>query len=249
LSRTTHDIVYDDIHDEIVMGNPFGGAILTFRGGADKSEAPLRVIQGPHTKLKMPERATVDPVHNEIFEPEPDYILAFPREANGDAAPIRIISGPNTGLMSARAIATDPVHDLIIVSVDRLPADYGEGDSEGGGGRGGAFLIFKRTDNGNVKPQRIIRGIAATNQIAVYTPKSWFAATQSGRTPEGRPDYYVGIWSINDNGKVSPRWRLGGPESGLKNLRGVALDPKHKEFVTIDTRLNAALTFYYPEIF
>ena len=45
LARTMHSIVYDAEHDEIVVPNAFSYAVLTFRGGADGEEAPIRVIQ------------------------------------------------------------------------------------------------------------------------------------------------------------------------------------------------------------
>ncbi len=35
----------------------------------------------------------------------------------------------------------------------------------------------------------------------------------------------------------------------MKKPRGVALNPKHKELIVSDMRLNTVLTFYFPEIF
>jgi len=35
----------------------------------------------------------------------------------------------------------------------------------------------------------------------------------------------------------------------MKKPRGVALDAKHREVIVSDMRLNAVLTFYFPEIF
>ena len=55
--------------------------------------------------------------------------------------------------------------------------------------------------------------------------------------------------SIEDNGDVPPRWRVGGPKGVLLMPRGVALDPKHKELIVSDKRLNAVLTFSFPEMF
>ena len=60
---------------------------------------------------------------------------------------------------------------------------------------------------------------------------------------------FVGIWNINDRGNVAPHWKLGGPQSTLKKPRGVALNPKQKEIIVADMRLNAVLTYYFPEIF
>src|SRR5687767_5255924 len=70
LSRTVHAISYDEIHDEIVVPNQFAQAILTFRGGANGEEAPLRIINGSQTQLEAPDRLGIDPVNNEILVPE-----------------------------------------------------------------------------------------------------------------------------------------------------------------------------------
>ena len=92
--------------------------------------------------------------------------------------------------------------------------------------------------------------IVRINQLQVHAPKGWIVATQPGQADEQEPENtFVGIWSINDNGDVAPRWKLGGPKSGLKKPRGVTLAPQHKEIIVADMRLNTVLTFYFPEIF
>ena len=246
-----HDIRYDEVHDEILVPNPFAQAILVFRGGADGEEAPIRIIQGPNTQLQGTgavaggvDRLDVDPVHNEIFVPAGDRILVYSRTANGDVPPLRVISGPNTTLKRAQAIAVDPIHNVIVAGTNRA---YNNGL--------GALLIFNRTDSGNVKPRGIIMGpkseIGNLNQILIHAPKGWIVATPSGDSygvaePEGA---FIGIWSINDNGDVPARWKLSGPKSTLKKSRGVALNIKSKELIVADMRLNAILTYYFPEIF
>ena len=57
------------------------------------------------------------------------------------------------------------------------------------------------------------------------------------------------MWSTEDNGDVPPRWRIGGPKGILQQVRGVALIPAQKSLIATDKRLNAVLTFYFPEIF
>jgi len=42
---------------------------------------------------------------------------------------------------------------------------------------------------------------------------------------------------------------LGGPKGVLRMPRGIALDPKHKNMLVSDKRLNAVLTFNFPEMF
>ncbi|OFW39794.1 MAG: hypothetical protein A3J28_09080 [Acidobacteria bacterium RIFCSPLOWO2_12_FULL_60_22] len=250
LSRTMHDIRYDAVHDEILVSNPFGQAIMVFRGGANGEEAPIRIIQGPHTQLAGTseaglDRLDVDPVHNEIFIPNGDSILVFSREANGDVAPLRVIQGPDTQLNEGQSIAVDPVNNLIVVGDSRpqAPRPYR-----------GVLAVYNRTDKGNVKPRAVIGGpnskIIRINQIQTYGPKGWIVAAQPGLGDEQEPEgIYVGVWSNKDNGDVMPRWRIGGPKSTLKKPRGVVLDPQHKELIVADMRLNSVLTYYFPEIF
>ncbi|MBI4463221.1 MAG: hypothetical protein HY647_00820 [Acidobacteria bacterium] len=236
LARTTHAVTYDSIHDEIVIVQNIGQAILTYRGAADGDESPIRKIQGPSTQLRGPHRHDVDPIHNEIFVPEEGRILVFPRDGNGDVAPIRILEGPYTSAGTS-AVAVDPVHDLLIVPRDR------------------SLLIFNRTDEGNAKPKAIIQGpktgLGGASNMRVYPPKGLILVAARG--PNSRPrdsdDNYVGVWSIHDNGDVPPRWTIGGPEGMLRQVRGVDLDPKNKSVIISDKHLNAVLTYYFPEIF
>src|SRR5579864_7116030 len=104
-----HGIVYDPIHDEFSVPQQFAQAILTYRGSADGEERPVRVIQGPHSKLDAPEHLEVDYTHNEIFVPTRHAsVLVFARDAAGDAAPIRVLEGPDTMLTGDNVIAVDP---------------------------------------------------------------------------------------------------------------------------------------------
>lgn len=238
-----HSIVYDEVHDEFFVPVPFPQAILAFRGGANGEEAPVRVIQGPLTQLNYPDRLAVDTVHNEVFVPQDDSVLVFPSQANGNVPPLRVLKGPDTQL-GASALAVDPLHNLLIV---------------GGalrGGEGDRLLIFNRTDQGNVKPKAVIGGPNSQlksigGPFAVYPPTGKIVVSVRGGSVADlvAEDSFVGVWSINDNGDVPPQYRIGGPRGVLKMVRGVALNPKHKELIVSDKRLNSVLTFYLPEIF
>jgi hypothetical protein len=48
---------------------------------------------------------------------------------------------------------------------------------------------------------------------------------------------------------VAPRWTIGGPDSLLKDVRGIALDPKNKQVMISDKTHNAVFTFNVPEAF
>ena len=244
LGRTMHAIHYDELHDEFVVPQQFGQAILTFRGGANGEEAPIRVIQGSRTQLRDLARLAVDPVHNEIFVPMSDSVLVFDREANGNVAPIRVIKGPDTQL-GASALAVDPVNNVLVVS----------GRTPGGRDRRTYLRIFNRTDEGNVKPKRVIGGPKSGlrqlgGPFTVYPPRGEIIASVRGEAGLLASDEsYVAVWSIEDDGDVPPQWKIGGPKGVLRMPRGVALDPKNKSLIVTDKRLNAVLTFHFPEIF
>jgi len=249
-----HDIRYNEARDEFYVTNPFAQAILTFRGGADGQEAPIRVIQGSKTKLISADTLEIDTIHNEIFVPQGDEVLVFPMMADGNVAPIRVLrGGAKAGWRTGGGIAVDPIHNLLVTD--------GTIEVEGQGYRTTfrlgreSILIFDRLADGDVKPLRVIRGpntgIHAIRQIQVLPKGGWIVIAQitdgGVSEPEGT---FVGVWNINHNGDVPPRWKIEGKASNvMKKPRGVALDPKHKEVIVSDMRLNAVLTFYFPEIF
>ena len=231
-----HDIRYNEVNDEIIVPNPFANALLVFRGGANGQEAPIRVIQGPKTELDGPDRMDVDTIHREIFVPDGNQVLVFSLDANGDVAPLRAIRGPDTQI-AGQSLAIDPINNLIAVT-----------------GRERSILIFDRTANGNVKPLRIIKGnntqIDRINQMAIYPQGKLLVAAMPGRQGDVEPPrVFVGMWSLDDDGDVPPKWTINGDQSTLRKPFAVALNPDHKELYVTDMRLNGVMTFSVPEIF
>src|SRR5947209_20505600 len=112
-----HDVRYDAVHDEIVVPVPYAQAILTFRGGADGQEGPIRIIQGRKTGA-IGSRLDVDPIHNEIFTYTGNRITVYPREANGDVAPIRVIQAPDTQVKRPYEISVDPVTNYLTTGLN-----------------------------------------------------------------------------------------------------------------------------------
>jgi hypothetical protein len=254
-----HDIRYDEVHDEIVVPVPYGQAILTFRGGADGQEGPIRIMQGPKFG-QIGSRVDVDPINNEIYVPTNTSIRVFPRGVNGDAAPIRIIEGPDTLLKSAQSVAVDPINNIIAVGLNSnfgseragRPNRSGEaGESQATGG----ILIFNRTATGNAKPIGVIRGpnsgIIRINQIQVYPQRKLIIAAQPGIIDQMEPPgAFLGVWSESDNGDIPPLWKLPvGERTKLKKPFGVVLNPKNKEVIVSDMRNQGVLVFSVPEIF
>ncbi|MCZ6753263.1 MAG: hypothetical protein O7E51_15725 [Acidobacteria bacterium] len=249
LNRSMHDIEYDGVNDEILIANPYAQAILTYRGGADGEEAPIRVLQGPSTQMAHPDYAVhVDKVNNELYVTEKEYILVFPRTANGDVAPIRVIRGPDTRLINTRGLVVDPIRNLLIAST-----------AEG-------VMIFPRTANGNAKPIRTIVGpksgvgmpfanlrILPEKGLIVGMVRRSFgepgeappeALTQRNRRE--RPGGAIAVWSVNDNGDIPPIWVLSNPGANIGGIR-LALNPKWKEVIVGGG--NNMKIYSFPEIF
>jgi DNA-binding beta-propeller fold protein YncE len=225
-----HDLAYDAIHDEIVVSSPFAQAILTFEGGAQGQDRPLRVIQGPRTQIVSErglDKVSIDPVNNEIYVATSlDQILVFPREANGDVAPIRVLGGPDTEFSGRPTMRVDPARNLLLVT------------GEGGTGR---MLIFDRTASGNAKPRAVLNGPAG-NQFEVY----------NGLVITHRVDS-IYAWNLNDTGEnVRPILRILAPlgaQAETTQQRGIALDPLHKEVIIGTAAGNQVMTFSVPELF
>ena len=117
-----HGIAYDATHDEVVVPVALADAVLVFRGGADGSEAPIRVIQGSNTKMIRPHTVTVDERNNEIIVGDSSgrSVLVFDRNANGNAPPKRIIRNapagtPTGGFGNPYAVAYDSKRDQLLV--------------------------------------------------------------------------------------------------------------------------------------
>ena len=248
LSRTSHQIVMDPVHDEMILTNPFAEAILFFKGGAKGEEAPIRVIQGPDTKLLHigTDNISVDPVNGEVFTVNEltDSILVFNRLANGNVAPIRTIHGTKTRLNGPRRAEVDPVNNLLIVAQ--------MGDPKG-------ILIFNRTDRGDVAPKSVIsgpktgmEGEGVKRHVLYPAGKKIFALVRSARIDGTRGNNgFIGVWNYSDNGDVPAYAMLRASAlTKLESAGGIALNPAAKEII-VDSGAtpSSLLIFRLPELF
>ena len=128
---------------------------------------------------------------------------------------------------------------------DNLLAVSGQEDS---------ILIFDRMASGNTKPLRVIRGpntqIDRINQMQIYPQGKLVIVAMPGIQGEVEPPrVFVGMWSLDDNGDVPPKWTISGEQTTLRKPFAVALNPEHKEIYVTDMRLNGVMTFSVPEVF
>ena len=176
-----HGIYWDETHNEIGVANhgnfrglvrdlgsgcvPTGTAdaeggefqlpsITIYSADAEGNHKPLRVIQGPHTKLDFPMGVAVDAAHGEIAVANngDSSILIFSRSASGDAAPVRVIKGAQSGVNRPMGVAIDAKNDEIWV------ANFGDHSA----------VAFRRGDVGDARPKRIIRSAPAGTPVSGF---------------------------------------------------------------------------------
>jgi 6-phosphogluconolactonase (cycloisomerase 2 family) len=120
----------------------------TARGDA----APLRTIQGPRTRLALPDGLWRDARSGELFvaNTADDSILVFARDASGDVAPLRVLKGPATQIKGPVGVSIDAKTDeLWVASWDNHIA-----------------AVFPRLAQGNVAPRRTLRTAADSAPLA-----------------------------------------------------------------------------------
>ena len=219
-----HGIAYDNVTDRIIVPAQFSQAILSFRGEATGEEPPIRVIQGPRTEIRRADRVAVDPTRGEIFVSDGGQILVFPVDATGDVAPLRAVRGPETLIAEGGGggpVAIDPITRTLVVSTRRR------------------LLMFDVTANGNVKPKRIVEGRD--------TAGGMFVAAYNGLVFSRTSTNAIGVWTVDDNGAVPPRFKIG--QGVVVETRGLTIDPKNQSVIATDKDLNAVLTWRVPEVF
>jgi len=193
--------------------------IAIFARLANGNVAPVRVIEGGHTRLSRTSHAIAfDEKNDEILVPNPlaEAVLVFRGNASGDEAPIRTIQGPHTFLQDNDELALDSVHDEIIVPTRQ------------------AVLVFSRTANGDVAPLRIIAGpktrLNRARGVAVDPVNNIIAIGNSD--PQG-----ILIFNRTDEGDVPPRSIISGPKTGIYAPKGFTIIPERKELIaTIEAR-------------
>ena len=118
-------------------------SITVYPLNASGDVAPLRVIQGPKTRMNWPAHLAVDADREELYVANDmgDSILIFSTSANGDAAPTRVLKGPKTHIKNPTGVFLDLENDELWV------ANFGNHSA----------TVYQRGASGDVAPLRIIR--------------------------------------------------------------------------------------------
>lgn len=232
--------------DEVAITVEAPREIVVYRRTAAGSDAPLRIIRGPHTGLGDPHGIFFDGAHNELVvsnhgnnggrEPaptqsveehetdkivggrfDPPSITVYPGDAKGDVAPIRKIQGAKTGLNWPMALDIDLEHSEIAVA--------NNGDS--------SIRIFRRTDGGDVAPVRVIAG----GRTGIKGPMGvTFDVKNDELWVANYGDHTALVFSRTAAGNIAPKRVIrnapsGSPTVGFGNPGAVAYDSKRDEIL------------------
>lgn len=244
LTRSSHGIAIDLVHEEVVMPSNLAAAILVHERGAKGNAAPIRTVIGPTTRLRSPQGVAIDLLHDELIvsNDSRNSILVFRRTADGDEAPLREIFGPSTGIDNPQGIIVDPIHDEIVIAIE--------------GNRETIFpslLVFPRTASGDVAPIRKITGpttgLLRPRQLQFDTARDELVLSDRGLTQEFIFDTpgFIAVWDRTAAGDVAPKKIIRGPNSQLTGPRSVYVDPVNNEIGAGDTTSHAI--FIYPRDF
>ena len=110
---------------------------------AEGDTPPLRIIEGPRTRLNWPAAMYMDEENGELYvaNDADDSILVFRTTDSGNVAPTRVVRGSRTGIKNPTGIFVDFKNDELWVS------NMGNHSA----------TVFPRTANGDVAPLRTIR--------------------------------------------------------------------------------------------
>ena len=104
---------------------------------------PLRVIEGPNTRLNWPATVSLDQERGDLYvaNDADDSVLVFRTTDHGDVAPRRVIKGPQTGIKNPTGVFVDLKNEELWVS------NMGNHSA----------TVYPLSANGDVAPLRTIR--------------------------------------------------------------------------------------------
>jgi DNA-binding beta-propeller fold protein YncE len=118
-------------------------SITVYRRDARGDATPVRVIQGPKTRLNWATGITLDPDRNELLVANDvgNDVLIFDVAAQGDAAPKRVLGGAKTLIKNPTGLYLDLKNDELWVT------NFGNHSA----------TVYKRGADGDTAPLRVIR--------------------------------------------------------------------------------------------
>ena len=158
VTHRAYAMTIDDQTKELFLSVQFPPQIAVFSKDASGDDKPLRLIQGPRTRLADSHGIAIDSKRKLLFVNnwgniadlkvagtgrfEPPSISVYPLNADGDTPPLRVIQGSKTQMDWPGSMSIEPESGDLYVANDM----------------GQSLLVFHGSDQGDVAPARVIRG-------------------------------------------------------------------------------------------
>jgi DNA-binding beta-propeller fold protein YncE len=220
---------------EVVLGTGTFGppSITVYPADAQGNVAPVRVIQGPNTRLNWPTAVAVDSEHGEIYVANAvgDTINVFAATAQGNAAPIRVLKGAQTLLKNPTGVSVDIANDEVWV------ANFGNHMA----------TVYRRTAAGDAAPLRVIRSAPLNEPASLFSNP--FGVAYDTRREEiiapncvGHPR--IATFARTADKNAPPMRTIEGQKTLLnRTVHSVGYDAIHDEIVVNSNSGQAILTF------
>lgn len=208
-------------------------SISVYSADIDGNMPPVRVIQGPKTRMDHPTGVAFDAQRRELYVADEilDTISVFSADAAGDVAPLRVLSGPRTLMKNPSDVFLDPVNNEMWV------ASFGNH----------LALAYKLGASGDTAPVRIIRGSPLNTPGAMISNP--FALTYDTKRQEILVTSCVGHPRIAafartaDKNALPVRSIEGSKTLTNRTMHAIGYDALHDEIVVPSRIGQAILTF------
>ena len=201
------------------MADETAHTVSVFSASAQGDVAPLRVLKGPKTLMKIPSDVFLDTVNNEMWVASfgNHLALAYKLGASGDTAPVRIIRGsplntPGAMISNPFAVAYDTKREEILVTSCVANPRIG---------------AFQRTADKNALPVRTIQG-ANTKTNRTMHAISYDEVNDEIVVPS-RAGQAIMTFRGAANGDEAPIRIIQGPKTGLRQFDKLSVDPVNDE--------------------
>jgi 6-phosphogluconolactonase (cycloisomerase 2 family) len=206
----------DDQTKELFLSVQFPPQIAVYSKDASGDDKPLRLIQGPKTRLADSHGIAIDSKRRLLFVNnwgnianlkvagtgrfEPPSISVYALNANGDAPPLRVMQGSKTQLDWPGSMSVEPETGDLYVANDM----------------GQSILVFRGNDQGDVAPARVIKGAKTrlTYPLGVFVDsknKEVWAANLGNSSAT--------VYPLMANGDVAPLRTIRSAEENKQSLK------------------------------
>jgi 6-phosphogluconolactonase (cycloisomerase 2 family) len=216
VTHRAYAMTIDDQTKELFLSVQFPPQIAVYSKDASGDDKPLRLIQGPKTRLADSHGIAIDGKRRLLFVNnwgniadlkvagtgrfEPPSISVYALNANGDAPPLRVMQGSKTQLDWPGSMSVEPETGDLYVANDM----------------GQSILVFHGNDQGDVAPARVIKGAKTrlTYPLGVFVDsknKEVWAANLGNSSAT--------VYPLMANGDVAPLRTIRSAEENKQSLK------------------------------